>query len=92
MILSNDSKQVWNWLYDNGINPCEWNDPKIAEYEAPDEVEAEAFLIGGDSTVHAGGVETHPIEVDDAWVDGVRVTVPDWLEYKLIEQAKKELV
>lgn len=92
-----ENEQAYNWAYENDLSLVNW---KMAEYlgyndlwhesYCPAEIEVEFELIPASVTKHPYGStvapERHGAEITGVEVDGKPVTVPRWLNDKLMEK------
>lgn len=95
-LLPIDTDEAYDWAYENDLS---FVNAEMADYlgyndlwdesYAPAEVEIEFDLIPESSTAHPYGstvaIERHSAEIYGVEVDGKPVTVPEWLEDKLME-------
>ena len=93
-----DNDQAYDWAYENGLSPVDSAGAfrlieLISEEDfhkgVPSEIEIEFDVIPESSTAHPYGstvaIERHSAEVTGVEVDGKAVTVPRWIEDKLME-------
>jgi len=101
MKLPNDTKQIQDWCFSQGINkyPTDllaqiyYLGFEVTEEAFPSEIELEADIRGEHYTSHPYGStfarETHEAEVIEVRYNGRVVDCPSWLESIILE---KELV
>jgi len=99
--IYNDTKQVQDWCYSQGINKYPtwllaqiyYLDCEVTEEAFPSEIELEVKVRGEQTTNHPYGStferETHRAEVIEVRYKDRVVDCPDWLESLILE---KELV
>jgi hypothetical protein len=91
-----DTDEAYDWAYENGLSKvnagqAEWlaNNDLWREDYCPAEIEIEFDVIPEGSTLHAYGStyvsELHSAVIVSVEVDGKPVTMPTWLESKLME-------